>query len=45
MGAVALLIVLAILFGVIGVQQGLQWLLIIAVVLLVLGAFSGYRLR
>ncbi len=44
MGIVALLLILALLFGGVGLfVEGLKWLLIIALVLLVLGAFSGFR--
>lgn len=46
MGLVIILIILAILFGVGGLLlEGLQWLLIIAVVLLVLGLVTGGRSR
>lgn len=43
MGLVLMLIVLALLFGVIGlVFKALKWLLIIAVALLVAGVIRGY---
>ena len=46
MGIVVLLVVLALLFGGAGLAlEGLKWLLIIALVLLVAGAFTGYRGR
>lgn len=46
MGLVIVLIILAILFGVGGLLlEGLQWLLIIAVVLLVIGLVTGSRGR
>jgi len=46
MGLVILLVVLALLFGGAGLAlEGLKWLLIIALVLLVVGAFTGYRGR
>lgn len=46
MGIVVLLLVLAVLSGAAGlVVSGLKWLLIIAVVLLAIGAFTGYRTR
>ena len=46
MGVVILLLVLALLFGGAGLAvEGLKWLLIIALVLLVVGAFTGYRGR
>lgn len=46
MGLVILLLVLALLFGGAGlVVEGLKWLLIIALVLLIAGAFTGYRGR
>jgi hypothetical protein len=46
MGLVLVLIVLAIVFGVVGlVVSALKWLLIIAVVLFVLGLVSGKRSR
>jgi len=46
MGLVVLLLVLALLFGGVGLfVEGLKWLLIIALVLLLIGAFTGYRGR
>lgn len=46
MGLVAALLILALLFGGVGLfVEGLKWLLVIALVLLVVGAFSGYRAR
>jgi hypothetical protein len=46
MGLVLLLLLLALLFGGLGLfVEGLKWLLIIALVLLVVGAFTGYRGR
>lgn len=46
MGLVILLLVLALLFGGVGLfVEGLKWLLIIALVLFLIGAFSGYRTR
>ena len=46
MGVVILILVLALLFGGAGLAvEGLKWLLIIALVLLVVGAFTGYRGR
>lgn len=46
MGLVILLLVLALLFGGAGLfVEGLKWLLIIALVLLIVGAFTGYRGR
>jgi uncharacterized membrane protein len=46
MGLVLALLILALLFGGIGLAvEGLKWLLIIALVLFVVGAFSGYRGR
>ena len=46
MGLVVLLLVLALLFGGLGLfVEGLKWVLIIALVLLVIGAFTGYRGR
>ncbi len=46
MGLVLLLLVLAVLFGGLGLfVEGLKWALIIAVALLLLGAFTGYRSR
>lgn len=46
MGLVVLLLVLALLFGGLGLFiEGLKWALIIALALLVVGAFTGYRGR
>ena len=46
MGLVVLLFVLAALFGGVGLfVEGLKWALIIALVLLLVGAFTGYRGR
>ncbi len=46
MGLVLLLLLLALLFGGLGLfVEGLKWALIIALVLLVVGALSGYRGR
>ena len=46
MGLVALLLILALIFGGVGLfVEGLKWLLIIALVLIVVGAFTGYRGR
>ena len=46
MGIVLLLLVLALLFGGVGLfVEGLKWLLIIAVVLLIAGAVTGSRGR
>jgi len=46
MGIVALLLVLALLFGGLGLfVEGLTWLLIIGLVLLVAGLFTGYGSR
>lgn len=46
MGLVVLLLVLALLFGGLGLfVEGLKWLLIIALVLFVAGALSSYRGR
>ncbi len=44
MGLVAVLLLLALLIGGVGLfVEGLKWLLIIALVLLVVGALSGFR--
>lgn len=44
MGLIILLLVLALLFGGFGLfVKGLWWLLIIAAILFIIGAFSGYR--
>lgn len=46
MGVVLLLLLLALLFGGLGLfVEGLKWALIIALVLVVVGALSGYRGR
>jgi hypothetical protein len=46
MAVVALLLVLALLFGGVGLfVEGLKWLLIISLVLLLVGALTGYRTR
>jgi hypothetical protein len=46
MGAVVLLLLLALLFGGVGLfATGLKWLLIVALVLLVASFFTGYRGR
>ena len=46
MGVVVLLLLLALLFGGVGLfVEGLKWLLIIALVLLVVSFFTGYRGR
>jgi uncharacterized membrane protein len=46
MGLVVVLLILALLIGGFGLLiEGLKWLLIIAVVLLIVGAISGSRLR
>lgn len=46
MGIVVLLLILALVFGGVGLfVEGLKWLLIIALVLFVVGAFTGYRGR
>ena len=46
MGLVVLLLLLALVFGGVGLfVEGLIWLLIIALILLVLGAVSGFRTR
>jgi hypothetical protein len=46
MGLVLLLLLLALLFGGLGLfVEGLKWALIIALVLVVVGALSGYRGR
>jgi hypothetical protein len=46
MGLVALLLILALIFGGVGLfVEGLKWLLIIALVLIVLSFFTGYRGR
>ncbi|HVL64105.1 MAG TPA: hypothetical protein VM573_02920 [Actinomycetota bacterium] len=46
MGLVLLLLLLAIVFGGVGLfVEGLKWLLIIALILFVIGALTGYRGR
>jgi len=46
MGLVVLLLILALLFGGAGLfVEGLQWLLIIALVLFIVSFFTGYRGR
>lgn len=46
MSAVAVLLILALVFGGIGLfVEGLKWALIIALVLVIAGAFSGRRAR
>ncbi|HVL81812.1 MAG TPA: hypothetical protein VM840_09500 [Actinomycetota bacterium] len=46
MGLVVLLLILALVFGGVGLFiEGLQWLLIIGLVLLAISAFTGYRGR
>ena len=46
MGLVVLLLILALLFGGVGLfAEGLKWLLIIALVLLIASFFTGYRGR
>ena len=46
MGLVVVLLILALLVGGLGLfLEGLKWLLIIALVLLVVGAVTGSRLR
>ena len=46
MGLVLLLLLLALLFGGVGLAvEGLKWLLIVALVLLVASFFTGYRGR
>ncbi len=46
MGLVAVLLILALLIGGVGLFiEGLKWLLIIALVLLVVGAITGSRTR
>lgn len=46
MGIVALLLILALLFGGLGLfMEGLKWLLIIALVLFVASFFTGWRGR
>lgn len=46
MGVVVLLLLLALLFGGVGLfVEGLKWALIVALVLVIVGAFSGFRGR
>jgi hypothetical protein len=46
MGLVVLLLILALLFGGVGLfAAGLKWLLIVALVMLVASFFTGYRGR
>ena len=46
MGLVLVLLLLALIFGGVGLfVEGLKWVLIIALVLLIVGAFTGYRGR
>lgn len=46
MGLVVLLLLLALVIGGVGLfVEGLKWVLIIALILLVLGAVSGFRTR
>ncbi|MDQ3570657.1 MAG: hypothetical protein M3396_08575 [Actinomycetota bacterium] len=46
MGLVVLLLLLALVFGGVGLfVEGLKWVLIIALILLLLGAVSGFRTR
>jgi hypothetical protein len=46
MGLVVLLLVLALLFGGVGLfAAGLKWLLIVALIMLVASFFTGYRGR
>lgn len=46
MRLVLLLLLLALIFGGVGLfVEGLKWLLIVALVFLVLGFFTGYRRR
>lgn len=46
MSAVVVLLVLALLFGGVGLfVEGLKWALIVALVLVVAGAVSGFRTR
>ena len=46
MGLVLLLLLLALLFGGVGLAvEGLKWLLIVALVLLVVSFFTGFRGR
>ncbi len=46
MSLVVLLLILALIFGGVGLfVEGLKWVLIIALALLILSAFTGYRGR
>lgn len=46
MGVVLVLLLLALLFGGMGLfVEGLKWALIVALILVIAGAFSGYRGR
>ncbi len=46
MGLVVLLLLLALIFGGVGLfVEGLMWVLIISLALLLVGAFTGYRSR
>lgn len=46
MTLVIVLVLLALLLGGVGLAvEALQWLLIIALIVLILGAFTGYRTR
>ena len=46
MGLVLLLLLLALLFGGVGLfVEGLKWALVVALVLLLVGALTGYRGR
>lgn len=46
MGLVIALLLLALLFGGVGLfVEGLKWLLIIALILLIVSFFSGYSIR
>jgi len=46
MGLALLLLILALLFGGVGLFiEALRWVLIIAIVLLIVGAFTGWRGR
>ena len=46
MGLILLIVLLALVFGGVGLAvEGLKWLLIIALVLLIFGAFSGLNGR
>ena len=46
MGLVLLILILALAFGGLGIFiEGLKWALVVGLVLLVVGAFSGYTYR